>query len=103
MTEDSGSYAEQIEDDGMPAQGSITQMETVEIPFDTWEFDAKTDFTNITYASEGHLVEYVSDDIVYDAVGTYSSIYKMIILEQQNPKIMRTKMNIWFPESAQDI
>lgn len=71
-------YQEETDaEDGLPMQGSIVQVESISIPFDTWDFDQYTDFRNIPYSTDCCIIEYISDDIIYDAVGTYSSIYKV--------------------------
>ncbi len=79
------SYEVVIETDGLPSQGSIDQMEAVVIPFDTWDFDPTTDFTNISYHLDEYDITYISDDIVYDQPGVYSSIYRV---QQKNTERM---------------
>ena len=70
-------YGMVLEMDGLPTQGSIIQMETMTIPYDTWEFNPETDFTNITFSTEENSITYISDDIDYVNPGMYSSIYRV--------------------------
>lgn len=63
--------------DGLPTQGSIVQADAIQIPYDTWDFDPYNDFRNISYDLEGFVIEYISDDIIYDEAGIYSSIYRV--------------------------
>lgn len=51
-------YGMVLEMDGLPTQGSIIQMETMTIPYDTWEFNPETDFTNITFSTEENSITY---------------------------------------------
>ncbi|WP_373216227.1 SpaA isopeptide-forming pilin-related protein [Ruminococcus sp. 5_1_39BFAA] len=76
-SEEEVSYQEETDADGLPLQGSIVQVESITIPFDTWEFDQYSDFRNILYDTDVCTIEYISDDIIYDAAGTYSSIYRV--------------------------
>ena len=70
-------YEPVTESDGLPEQGSIVSVDAVSIPYDTWDFDPEADFTNINYDTELFSISHVSNDIVYDTPGTYSSIYKV--------------------------
>ena len=76
-TEQSTPYQEETDADGLPMQGSIVQVEAITIPYDTWEFDQYSDFRNIPYDAENCTIEYISDDIIYDVAGVYSSIYRV--------------------------
>ncbi len=67
----------ETDSDGLPAQGSIVTVEGITLPFDTWEFDPWNDFTNIDYDPARFTISYVSDDIIYDSPGVYSSIYRV--------------------------
>ncbi len=80
-------YEMVIEADGLPSQGSIVQVDTVTIPFDSWEFDPKTNFTNINYDQNAYDITYISDDVDFVNAGTYSSIYRV----QQ-----RTTERMWY-------
>lgn len=71
------SYELVMEMDGMPTQGSIIQMETLTIPFDTWDFDPEHDYTNITFSAQEYDITYISDDIDYVTPGVYSCIYRI--------------------------
>lgn len=70
-------YEMVLEMDGLPTQGSIIQMETMTIPYDTWDFNPEIDFTNITFSTEDNEISYISDDIDYVNPGVYSSIYRV--------------------------
>ena len=70
-------YETELEQDGLPMQGSIVQVETLKIPFDTWDFNPFTDFTNIVYDLGEFEITYISDDIDYETPGTYSTIYRV--------------------------
>lgn len=70
-------YEMVLEMDGLPTQGSIIQMETMTIPYDTWDFNPEIDFTNITFSTEENEISYISDDIDYVNPGVYSSIYRV--------------------------
>lgn len=84
-TEESQAYEMVLEMDGLPTQGSIIQMETMTIPYDTWDFNPETDFTNITFSTEENEITYISDDIDYVKPGVYSSIYR---IQQKNTERM---------------
>ena len=79
-------YVQQPETDvdGLPKQGSIVTGTTVIIPFDTWEFDKYKDFRGVGYEGERYVIQYISDDIVYDVAGTYNCIYK--VTDQESRK-----------------
>ena len=70
-------YALETEGDGLPPQGSIVSVDGITLPFDTWDFDPYKDFQNIGFEENGCTILYVSDDILYDVPGTYSSIYRV--------------------------
>ena len=76
-TEPAMTYVPEKEADGLPAQGSIEQTQTLEIVRNDAGFDAKIDLRNIPYDPEQYSIEYISDDILLDTVGTYSCIYKV--------------------------
>ena len=71
------SYDMVLEMDGLPTQGSIIQMETMTIPYDTWDFNPETDLTNITFSAQEYDITYISDDVDYVNPGVYSSIYRV--------------------------
>ena len=79
-------YVQQPETDadGLPKQGSIVTGTTIIIPFDTWEFDKYKDFRGVGYEGERYVIQYISDDIVYDVAGTYNCIYK--VTDQESGK-----------------
>ena len=76
-TEASMTYVPEKEADGLPVQGSIEQTAALEIVLNDAGFDAKIDLRNVPYDPEQYFVEYISDDILIDTVGTYSCIYKV--------------------------
>ena len=76
-TEPSMTYIPEKDADGLPVQGSIEQTETLEIVKNDAGFDAKIDLRNVPYDPEQYSIEYISDDICLDSVGTYSCIYKV--------------------------
>lgn len=84
-TEESQTYEMVLEIDGLPTQGSIIQMETITIPYDTWDFNPETDFANITFNAEENEITYLSDDVDYINPGVYSSIYRV---QQKNTERM---------------
>ena len=76
-TEPSMTYVPEKDADGLPVQGSIEQTETLEIVLNDAGFDAKIDLRNVPYDPDQYSIEYISDDILPDTVGTYSCIYKV--------------------------
>lgn len=78
-------YEPETDSDGYPSQGSIIHMEAIIIPYDTWDFNPITDFTNITYDQKDFEITYISDDINYTEPGIYSSIYR---INQKNTERM---------------
>lgn len=70
-------YTPETEEDGLPLQGSIVSVEGITIPYDTWDFDPKTNFQGLGYEGTDYSIQYVSDDIAYDQPGTYSTIYRV--------------------------
>ena len=70
-------YTPETEGDGLPLQGSIVSVEGITIPYDTWDFDPKTNFQGLGYTETDYTIQYVSDDIAYDQPGTYSTIYRV--------------------------
>ena len=69
--------AVELEEDGLPLQGSIEQVPEIVIPYDTWDFDPYNDLRNIGYDTDQFSIDYISDDIIYDVPGLYSSIYRV--------------------------
>ncbi len=63
--------------DGLPAQGSLVMAGTVNIPFDTWDFDPETDFRGMEYDPEEYEIEYISDGIIYDEPGVYDCVFRV--------------------------
>ncbi|EET62411.1 hypothetical protein BRYFOR_05446 [Marvinbryantia formatexigens DSM 14469] len=63
--------------DGLPLQGSIVQMSSVTIPYDTWDFDPYSDFRGITYDGDQFSIEFISDNVIYDEAGVYDCIYRV--------------------------
>ena len=63
--------------DGLPLQGSIVQMSSVTIAYDTWDFDPYSDFRGITYDGDQFSIEFISDNIIYDEAGVYDCIYRV--------------------------
>ena len=76
-TEPPMTYIPEKDADGLPVQGSIEQTETLEIVKNDAGFDAKIDLRNVPYDPEQYSIEYISDDICLDTIGTYSCIYKV--------------------------
>ena len=66
-----------IEEDGLPAQGSIQTVDTLEIQLMDTDFSAKDNFTNVTYDTELDTIELLSDEVDIKTPGTYSTIYKI--------------------------
>ena len=66
-----------IEEDGLPAQGSIQTVDTLEIQLMDTDFSAKDNFTNVTYDTELDAIELLSDEVDIKTPGTYSTIYKI--------------------------
>ena len=65
-----------IEDDGLPAQGSIMTVDALNIPLGDM-FHADTDLTNISYDAAIDSVDLVSDEVDVSIPGTYSTIYRV--------------------------
>ncbi len=82
---ESESYEIITEADGYPAQGSIYQVDTISIAYDSWDFDPKTDFTGISYDQDAFTLSYLSDDVDYITPGVYSTIYRV---QQKNTERM---------------
>ena len=66
-----------IEEDGLPAQGSIMSVDPVEVPLGSASFQSVLDFTNIQYDPELDQVELISDEVDVTTPGTYSTIYRI--------------------------
>lgn len=80
-TEPSMTYIPEKDADGLPVQGSIEQTQVLEIVLNDAGFDAKIDLRNVPYDPEQYSIEYISDDICIDVIGTYSCIYKVTVPE----------------------
>ena len=65
-----------IEDDGLPAQGSIMTVDTLCLPYGS-VFVAAADFTGISYDKSTDQIELVSDEVDVNTPGTYSTIYRI--------------------------
>ena len=62
----------EVQEDGLPAQGSIMTVDTLQIPYGAADFTPERDFSNISYDELIDTVELISNEVDVNVHGTYS-------------------------------